>query len=190
MCRMFVAHRALLSVLPGPWAGPRPCAAHSGCAWNAGRGYQGNRTPCESETVLREWLHSYGVIFDEAHLPAALTRLETATLPGSTSRLLRSSALHRSYPITFKPPPSRALVIDGPPSPWTRRRTSQLTLSRMWSEDSRPARSCQVGPARRRSGAPDGRGMTCSGILMHQQVALTLHTPPVFDLVTHTSLET
>ena len=42
-------------------------------------------------------------------LPAALTRLETATLLGSTSRLLRGSALHRSYPITAKPLPGRAL---------------------------------------------------------------------------------
>jgi hypothetical protein len=67
---------------------------------------------CESETVLREWLHSDGVIFDAADLPAALTRLETATLPGfENSRLLRGYALHRSYPITAKPLPSRAMLL-------------------------------------------------------------------------------
>jgi hypothetical protein len=65
-------------------------------AFVPGRGYQGNRKLCESETVLRSWLHSDGVIFDEADLPAALTRLETASLPGSTFRLLRGYALHRS----------------------------------------------------------------------------------------------
>ena len=67
---------------------------------------------CESEHVLREWLHSDGVIFDEADLPAALTRLETATLPGfEPSRLLRGFALHRSYPITAKPLPPRAMLL-------------------------------------------------------------------------------
>jgi hypothetical protein len=40
------------------------------------------------------------------------------------------------------------------------------------------------GPARRRSGAPEWSWNDLSGVLVHQQVALTLHTPPVFDLVT------
>ena len=52
------------------------------------------------------------MIFDEADLPAALIRLETATVPGfERSRLLRGYALHRSYPITAKPPPSRAMCL-------------------------------------------------------------------------------
>jgi hypothetical protein len=80
-------------------------------AFTAGRGYQGNRRLCESETVLREWLTEDGVIIDEAGLPAALTRLETATLPGSNSRLLRGYALHRSYPITSKPLPPRSMLL-------------------------------------------------------------------------------
>jgi hypothetical protein len=71
----------------------------------------GNRRLCESETDLRSWLHNDGVIFDESDLPAALRRLETATLPGSNSRLLRGYALHRSYPITSKPLPSRAMLL-------------------------------------------------------------------------------
>jgi hypothetical protein len=67
---------------------------------------------CESEHVLREWLHSDGVIFDEADLLLALTRLETASLPGwETSRLLRGYALHHSYPVTTKPLPSRAMLL-------------------------------------------------------------------------------
>lgn len=35
-------------------------------AFSAGRGYQCNRKLCESEAVLREWLLSDGVVFDEA----------------------------------------------------------------------------------------------------------------------------
>jgi hypothetical protein len=50
---------------------------------------------CESETVPREWLHSDGVIFDEPQPPAALTLLETASLPNSNARLVRGSELHR-----------------------------------------------------------------------------------------------
>jgi hypothetical protein len=81
-------------------------------AFSVGRGYQGNRSLCESETVLRQWLNSDGIDFDESDLPAALTRLETATLPGyETTRLLRGYALHRSYPITSKPPPARAMLL-------------------------------------------------------------------------------
>jgi hypothetical protein len=37
---------------------------------------------CESETVLREWLRADGVVWDESDLPAALTKLETATVSG------------------------------------------------------------------------------------------------------------
>ncbi|HEX6760116.1 MAG TPA: hypothetical protein VF086_17180 [Propionibacteriaceae bacterium] len=80
-------------------------------AFSAGRGYQCNRKLCESEAVLRELLLSDGVVFDEADLPAALTRLETAAAPGSTFRLLRGYALHRSYPITSKPLPARAMLL-------------------------------------------------------------------------------
>jgi hypothetical protein len=80
-------------------------------AFSAGRGYLGNRYICESESVIRQWLTEDGVNYDESDLPAALTRLETATLPGSTSRLLRGYALHRSYPITAKPLPSRAMLL-------------------------------------------------------------------------------
>jgi hypothetical protein len=76
-----------------------------------GRGYQGNRGQCESEKVLREWLTEDGVIFDESDLAAALRVLETATLPGSPFRLLRGYALHRSYPITAKPLPARAMLL-------------------------------------------------------------------------------
>jgi len=79
--------------------------------FTVGRGFQGNRTLCESESVLREWLAADGAKFDEADLPAALSMLETATLPGSTSRLLRGSSLHRSYPITSKPLPPRAMQL-------------------------------------------------------------------------------
>jgi hypothetical protein len=69
---------------------------------------------CESETVLREWLHSDGVIFDEAHLSAALTRLETATLPGSDARLIRGHELHRrtnSWYSPVTPSPPRAMLL-------------------------------------------------------------------------------
>jgi hypothetical protein len=51
------------------------------------------------------------VNYDEADLPAALSVLETATLPGSTSHLLRGYALHRSYPMTAKPLASRAMQL-------------------------------------------------------------------------------
>jgi hypothetical protein len=52
------------------------------------------------------------LIFDESDLPAALTKLETATLPGfERSRLLRGYALHRRYPITSKPLPPRAMLL-------------------------------------------------------------------------------
>jgi hypothetical protein len=47
-----------------------------------GRGYQGNLALCESEAVLRDWLRADGVVWDESDLPAALTKLETATVPG------------------------------------------------------------------------------------------------------------
>lgn len=81
-------------------------------AFKLGRGYQGNRALCESEAVLREWLTEDGVIFDKPDLAAALTKLETARLPGfETSRLRRGSALHRSYPITAKPLPARAMQL-------------------------------------------------------------------------------
>jgi hypothetical protein len=80
-------------------------------AFAPGRGFKGNISLCESETVLREWLASDGFAVDEALLPAALTRLETVTLPGQTLRLLRGYALHRSYPITARPLPKRAMQL-------------------------------------------------------------------------------
>ena len=104
----------------GPDVGPipepvtEPADALAGAiirAFSAGRGYLGNRYICETESVLRQWLTEDGVNYDESDLPAAMTRLETATLPGSTSRLLRGYALHRSYPITAKPLPSRAMQL-------------------------------------------------------------------------------
>jgi hypothetical protein len=61
--------------------------------------------------VLRQWLTEDGASYDESDLAAALTKLETATLSGSTSRLLRGYALHRSYPITAKPLPSWAMQL-------------------------------------------------------------------------------
>jgi hypothetical protein len=62
----------------------------------SGRGHEGNRFMCEDEIVLRQWLTEDGVVnFDDATLSAALTLLETATLPSSRSPLLRGSDLHR-----------------------------------------------------------------------------------------------
>ena len=62
--------------------------------------------------MLRDWLRADGAVWDESDLPAALTKLETATVPGfERFRLLRGYALHRSYPITTKPLPSRAMLL-------------------------------------------------------------------------------
>jgi hypothetical protein len=78
----------------------------------AGRGFQGRRLLCESEHQLREYLAADGVVYDEADLPAALTLLETATLPGSVWRLLRGEALHRRNGWPAKPLPPRAMILD------------------------------------------------------------------------------
>jgi len=80
-------------------------------AFSSGRSFQGNRFIYESDTVLREWLAADSVDYDEATLAEALGLLETGTLPGSTFRLVRGYALHRSYPITSKPLPDRAMQL-------------------------------------------------------------------------------
>jgi hypothetical protein len=80
-----------------------------------GRGHEGNRYLFESDTHLREWLTEDGVSFDDAHLAAALARLETATLPGSDARLIRGSELHRRNGSRYLPAshlPSRAMMIE------------------------------------------------------------------------------
>jgi hypothetical protein len=51
-------------------------------AFAPGRGFQGNVSLCESEAVLRQWLQADNLVWDEVDLPAAFTRLETATMPG------------------------------------------------------------------------------------------------------------
>jgi hypothetical protein len=84
-------------------------------AFDAGRSYQGNRYLCESETVLREWLAADGVIVDDATLSAALTKLETASLPGCAQRLIRGEDLHRRNRSRYSPQtqlPARAMRLE------------------------------------------------------------------------------
>jgi hypothetical protein len=78
--------------------------------FTAGRGYLGNKRLCESETVLRQWLQVDGIEFDESDLPAALTRLETAT-PGL--ELTSAAGVRTSPPLSDygKPLPSRAMLL-------------------------------------------------------------------------------
>lgn len=79
----------------------------------SGRGQQGNLALCESEAVLRDLLRSDEVVWDESDIPAALTKLETATVPGfERARLVRGYALHRSIPITSKTLPPRAMQLN------------------------------------------------------------------------------
>jgi hypothetical protein len=81
----------------------------------SGRGYQGNRYLCESETVLRQYLTEDGVIFDESDLAPALTKLETASLRGSDARLVRGTELHRRNNSRYSPAarlPERAMMLD------------------------------------------------------------------------------
>jgi hypothetical protein len=59
-----------------------------------GRGYEGNRNLCPHEDQLRDWLRADGVSFDDGLLSAALTRLETATVPGYNVGLVRATELH------------------------------------------------------------------------------------------------
>jgi hypothetical protein len=49
---------------------------------------------CPNENQLREWLRADGVSFDDDLLSAALTRLETAMVPGYNVRLVRGTELH------------------------------------------------------------------------------------------------
>jgi hypothetical protein len=81
----------------------------------SGRGYNGTRHLCESDSVLREWLAADGVSCDDAALSAALTKLETATLPGSNMRLIRGSELHRRNGSRHLPAarwPERAMMLE------------------------------------------------------------------------------
>jgi hypothetical protein len=80
-----------------------------------GRGYLGNRFSCAGEDQLRQHLTWDGVSFDDVHLAAALSRLETATLPGSDSRLIRGSGLHRRNSSLHLPAaqlPPRAMLLE------------------------------------------------------------------------------
>lgn len=80
-----------------------------------GRGFQGNRNLIESEDQLRRYLTEDGVIFDDSILSAALTLLETATLPGSITRLLRGRELHRRNSSPHLPAaalPPRAMMLE------------------------------------------------------------------------------
>jgi hypothetical protein len=85
-----------------------------------GRGYEGNRNLCPHEDQLREWLRADGVSFDDGLLSAALTKLETAMVPGYNVRLVRGTDLHRRNRSIWVPAarwPDRAMVLD-PLSPW------------------------------------------------------------------------
>jgi hypothetical protein len=80
-----------------------------------GRGHEGNRYLIASDTQLRQYLTEDGVSFDDARLAAALSRLETATLPGSDARLIRGSELHRRNGSRNSPAahlPARAMMIE------------------------------------------------------------------------------
>jgi len=80
-----------------------------------GRGFQGNRNLIESEDRLRQYLTEDGVSFDDSTLSAALTLLETATLPGSSARLVRGRELHRRSSSPHSPAaqlPSRAMLLE------------------------------------------------------------------------------
>ena len=83
----------------------------------AGRGFNGNRSLIESDTVLRQYLAEDGVIFfDDQLLSAALTVLETATLKDSNARLVRGTDLHRrnggSRYTLATPFPPRAMLLE------------------------------------------------------------------------------
>jgi hypothetical protein len=76
---------------------------------------------CESDSVLRVYLAEDGVTYDDSTLAAALERLETATVPGSNSRLIRGEELRRltggSRHTTGARLPARAMVV-GEVCPW------------------------------------------------------------------------
>jgi hypothetical protein len=85
-----------------------------------GRGYEGNRNLCPHEDQLREWLRADGVSFDDDLLSAALTRLETAVVPGYNVRLVRGIELQRrsrSIGVPAARWPDRVMLLD-PLSPW------------------------------------------------------------------------
>jgi hypothetical protein len=93
---------------------------------------------------LREWLTEDGASFDDAHLSAALTRL-AATLPGSNTRLIRGSELHRRNSSRYLPAthlPQRAMMLES-----LRSRDATVYAkpisSPTWSETPAPAWSCQ-----------------------------------------------
>jgi hypothetical protein len=79
------------------------------------RGFQGNRCLIESEGRLRQYLTEDAVSFDDSTLSAALTLLETATLPGFNTRLIRGTELHRRNSSQHLPAarmPSRAMLLE------------------------------------------------------------------------------
>jgi hypothetical protein len=87
------------------------------------RGFQGNRSLCESEDVLRTWLIQDHVQFDSKTLAAAIQILETGSVPGIRQRLVRGSELHKryapanssSYPGRERASlPHRAMLLDQP----------------------------------------------------------------------------
>jgi hypothetical protein len=107
--------KAPVAVEPDPTAVDALASAIIRTFGVTGRGYQGNRFLCAGEDQLREWLTEDGVSFDDAHLAAALSRLETATLPGSDARLIRGAELHRrngsrNAPAAHLPP--RAMIVE------------------------------------------------------------------------------
>jgi hypothetical protein len=80
-----------------------------------GRGFQGNRNLIESEDQLRQYLTEDGVIFDDSTLSAALTLVETATLPKLGARLVRGTELHRRNSSQHLPAaqlPPRAMILE------------------------------------------------------------------------------
>ena len=80
-----------------------------------GRGFQGNQNLWESEDQLHECLAEDGISYDDSTLSAALTLLETATLPGSITRLLRGRELHRRNSSVHLPAaalPPRAMMLE------------------------------------------------------------------------------
>jgi hypothetical protein len=62
-----------------------------------GRGYEGNRMLWESEDQLRQYLTADGVVYKESDLSAALTKLETAAVPGYDLMRMASLTCSRSF---------------------------------------------------------------------------------------------
>jgi hypothetical protein len=78
-----------------------------------GRGYEGNRILWESEDQLRQYLAADDVVYNESDLSEALTKLETAAVPGHDYRLVRGYELHRRQTpgVTWKMP-SRGILLE------------------------------------------------------------------------------